>query len=157
MKGWVFFLALLLGLGPGVVPALAQAADEPLDRALFGVYQGIGHLRQAAKGGDPLLLQEAEREVLAGLLDGLDTCRTDDSGHLDPDRYAQVLAAYQHAQGLFKEIPYVLEVQPGQGLAAWSLPLRRHPWGLIWDRPGAAAWKADMIESGVRLRPANRS
>lgn len=136
-----------------VGPANAQTEDA-LERALFNVTQGMGHLRLAARSGEPLLLREAEREIVGGLLDGLDACG-DGRGRPEAARYARVYDAYERVQGLFKEIPYVLIVEPGPGLPAWSLPLRRNPWGLMQGRRRAAGtWRAELIASGVRLRPA---
>jgi hypothetical protein len=140
---------------PGQRSALADEAIDttqsaPLDGA---VRRGVGDLFQAAKSGHPSLLQDAEREVVGGLIDGLEACTSD--GKVDAGRYEQVLADYDAAKHLFRELPYTLEVDPGNGLRPFSLPLRRHPWWDLTQRP-PHGWQAVLIESGARLVAQNR-
>lgn len=134
-----------------LVAAMPEEAlpRDPLEASIWDVHEGVGHLKIAAKSGSPALLQEAEREILTGLLAGLETAATGEG--LDRERYARVYAAYEHAQGVFKDLPYRLVVEPRGGLRGFELPLRRHPWLVISDRP-VAGWQAELIESGVRLK-----
>ena len=147
---WAFWPA-----DPAARVVLAAMPEErlpeaPMDIAIWDVQQGVGHLKIAAKSGSPALLQEAEREVLLGLLDGLETAAAE--GHVDRGHYDRVFEAYEYAQGVFKELPYRLMVEPGRGLRPFELTLRRHPWLTVLDRP-VKGWHAEMIESGVRLTP----
>ena len=137
---------------PVAVAAMPEEAPptDPLDASIWDIHHGVGHLKVAAKSGSPLLLQEAEREILTGLLAGLET--TGAGVGLDRDRYLRVFEAYEHAQGVFKDLPYRIVVEPGHGLAAFELPLRRHPWLVVMDRP-VAGWRSELIASGLRLRP----
>lgn len=131
------------------MPEEARPSD-PLEASIDDVHTGVGHLKIAAKSGTPALLQEAEREILLGLLAGLET--TTEGGGLVRDRWLRVYEAYEHAQGVFKDLPYRVVVEPGHGQRGFELPLRRHPWLVIMDRP-VSGWRAEMIESGVRLSP----
>lgn len=152
----VLGLAALLAWGPatpagnGAMPvrALALDGDSRADQDFASVRRGVSDLFAAAQGGHPSLLQDAEREVVAGLLDGLEAANT--NGHVDANRYARVLAGYDEANHLFKELPYTLEVDPGDGLRPFSLPLRRHPWWDLSAHP-IQGWQAELIESGARL------
>ena len=157
LAGGVGLAAWALGAGapdrpPAAIAAMADEAlpADPLDASVWDVHHGIGHLKVAAKSGSPLLLQEAEREILLGLFAGLETARA--GVGLDRDRYARVYQAYDDAQGVFKDLPYRLVVEPGHGQRGFELPLRRHPWLVDMDRP-VAGWRAELIESGVRLTP----
>ncbi len=135
---------------PAAIAAMPEEAlpSDPLEASIRDVHEGVGHLKIAAKSGTPALLQEAEREILTGLLAGLATAAA--GGGLDRARYDRVYAAYEHAQGVFKDLPYRVVVEPGGGMRGFTLPLRRHPWLVVMDQP-VAGWRAEMIESGVRL------
>jgi hypothetical protein len=140
-----------------VLAAMPEEAlpTDPLDASEFEVRQGVGHLLVAAKSGSPLLLQEAEREIVLGLVAGLEATAAGDRGdRVDRGRYDRVFQAYEHAQGVFKDLPYRLVVEPGPGLRGFELPLRRHPWLVVMKRP-VAGWRAELIQSGVRLTPAD--
>ena len=140
--------------GPAAHLALAQDADGGAPEAgNETVRRGVGDLFQAAKSGHPSLLQDAEREVVRGLMDGLEACASE--GKIDAGRYEQVLADYDSAKHLFRELPYTLEVDPGNGLRPFSLPLRRHPWWDLTLRP-PHGWQAVLIESGARLVAVNQ-
>lgn len=146
------FVGFVVGLpgGPATHDAAASPADADVraDRDLDAVRRGVSDLFSAAKGGHPMLLQDAEREVLSGLLDGLEASA--DDGRVDPARYNRVLEGYDEAQHLFKELPYSLEVDPGEGLRPFTLSLRRHPWWDLLAHP-LHGWQAELIESGARL------
>jgi hypothetical protein len=134
--------------------ACAWPADEDarVEADVAAIRRGIGDLFQAARSGHPVLLQDAEREVLEGLLDGLEASMA--GGKLDAARYNRVLEGYDEAKHLFKELPYNLEVMPGEGLRSISLPLRRHPWWTLSERP-LQGWQAEKVESGASLKPTN--
>jgi hypothetical protein len=148
------FMAWGAGLqgGPAAHMALAEEADGG-ESGNETVRRGVGDLFQAAKSGHPSLLQDAEREIVSGLMDGLEACASE--GKIDAGRYEQVLADYDSAKHLFRELPYTLEVDPGNGLRPFSLPLRRHPWWDLTLRP-PHGWQAVLIESGARLVAVNR-
>ena len=141
----LFAAAVLLAALPEERPPA-----EPIEASVFTVQEGASHLKIAAKSGSPLLLQEAEREILGGLFYGLALAMA--GGALDEGRYKRVYGAYEHVQGVFKDLPYRVIVEPGNGLPPFELTLRRHPWLLLMDAlvPG---WRAEMIESGARLTP----
>lgn len=132
--------------------AAAPTADPALEAALQAMREGLTELRQAATTGEPAMLQEAERDILAGLLDALDASVVD--GRVEPGRYARVLAAVAEVEGLFKYIPYVLEVEPGGDLPGFTLLLRRSPYPMIEAR--RMAWKAALVGGGVKLSPPGR-
>ena len=78
---------------------------------------------------------------------GLAACapQMDTRGNLpDPETVLEV-------QGLFKEIPYFLEVQPGGGLPSFRLLLRRSPYPAIQAR--RLGWRVEAQGDGVILRP----
>lgn len=131
-------------------PSAATPVAEPaVERAIARMREGLTELRQAATTGEPAMLQEAEKDILAGLLDGLEASVVD--GAVDPVRYRRVLAAVAEVEGLFKYIPYVLEVVPGGELPAFTLPLRRSPYPVIQAR--RMAWRSAIVGGGVRLTP----
>lgn len=146
----ILALALTLGLTLAALPEEALPTD-PVELAVWQVEHGAGHLRIAARTGSSLLLQEAEREIVEGLLAGLGAATA--SGVLERSRYQRMREAYEHAQGVFKDLPYQLVVEPGEGLTGFVLPLRRHPWLTLLDE-APVGWRAERIESGVRLTPA---
>ncbi|MFP5501784.1 MAG: hypothetical protein ACLGIN_04790 [Candidatus Sericytochromatia bacterium] len=127
-------------------------ADPAVERAIVAMRQGLTELRQAATTGEPAMLQEAEKDILAGLLDALDASVVD--GTVDPGRYARVLEAVAEVEGLFKYIPYVLEVEPGGNLPGFTLLLRRSPYPMIEGRE--MAWRAALVGGGVKLTPRRR-
>ena len=45
-----------------------------------------------------------------------------------------------------------LKTRKDASLRGFTLPLRRHPWLTIMDAP-VAGWRAERVESGVRLTP----
>lgn len=132
--------------------ASATPADPAVERAIFAMRQGLTELRQAATTGEPAMLQEAEKDILAGLLDALDASVVD--GAVEPGRYARVLEAVAEVEGLFKYIPYVLEVEPGGELPGFTLLLRRSPYPMIERRQ--MAWRAALVGGGVKLTPPGR-
>lgn len=132
--------------------AIAPSASDPqLEKAVLQVGAGLTDIREAATTGDPGMLREAEREILNALLDALDQSLVE--GRPDPARYARVLAAYNQVRGMFKEIPYTLEVQPGNGLQDFTLRLRRPPQGVIATRRQPLRWRVEETPGGVRLVP----
>lgn len=130
----------------------AQAADEDarVDADVAAMRVGIGDLFQAAKSGHPTLLQDAESEILASLLDGLEASAS--GGRVDADRYQRVFTGFDEARHLFRELPYTLEVDPGDGMPPISLPLRKHPWWQLSAHP-LQGWQAQLVASGVVLKP----
>lgn len=135
-------------------PACAAMPEERLpadaiDAAVFSVEEGTGHLLIAAKSGGTLLLQEAEREILVGLLAGM-AATTADGGFV-VSAWERVLGAYEHTQGLFKDLPYRIVVEPGHSQRGFELTLRRHPWLVLMEDP-PPGWRVELIESGARLR-----
>jgi hypothetical protein len=145
------------GGGAGApVAATAQAPARPspvpeLEASLAAARGGLTYLRQAAKTGEPAALQEAERDILMPLLDALEACKVD--GRVDRARYTRVTETVAEVQGLFKDLPYHLEVQPGDGLPGFRLSLRRSPYPAIQARPRPLGWKAELVGDGVILRP----
>jgi hypothetical protein len=131
---------------PQIAASVPLQGDAAVDAAIAAMRQGLTELRQAATTGEPAMLQEAERDILKGLLDGLDA-----SG-VDPARYQRMADAVAEVEGMFKYIPYRLEVQPGHGLPPIVLMLRRSPWPMIQARR-SSAWQAAIVEGGVRLTP----
>jgi hypothetical protein len=111
--------------------------------------RGIGDLFQAARSGHPTLLQDAENEIVTSLLDGLEASAS--GGRVDAGRNQKVLAGFDEAKHLFRELPYSLYVDPGNGLPRISLPLRKHPWWVLQARP-LQGWQAERVESGATLR-----
>ena len=134
-----------------VASTLPPAGAPELDAALGRMRGGLSYLRQAAKTGMPEALQEAERDVLGPLLDALAAVRVDGRG--DPARYERVAEAVSEAQGLFKEIPYALEVEPGGDLPALKLALRRPALPAIQARTAPLGWQVSTEGDGVVLRP----
>lgn len=130
--------------------AVSTVKDPALDRAIATMREGMTELRQAATTGEPAMLREAEQDVLRGLLDALDASVVGQPRHLDPARYARVVDAVSEVEGLFKYIPYRLEVKPEAGLPPIELMLRRSPWPAVQARKGSA-WHAAMVEGAVRL------
>lgn len=133
---------------PSAQPSLSAPHDPAIDRAIATMREGLTELRQAATTGEPAMLQEAEKTVLRGLLDGLDASVV--GGRLDAVRYRRMADAVAEVEGLFKYIPYRLEVRPGPELPPIALMLRRSPWPMIQARP-ASPWQAAMVEGAVRL------
>ncbi|MDB5101379.1 MAG: hypothetical protein JWM80_5800 [Cyanobacteria bacterium RYN_339] len=148
MRHLLLCLALVAFAAP--LPALAADDDARVDGDLDAMRRGIGDLFQAARSGHPTLLQDAENEILTSLLDGLDASTT--GGKVDAGRYQKVLVGFNEAKHLFRELPYSLEVDPGNGMPAISLPLRKHPWWQLSAHP-LQGWNAQLAESGVTLRP----
>jgi hypothetical protein len=136
---------------PKPTPLAAAMRDPQLEKDVLRVGAGLTDIREAATTGDPGMLREAEREILSSLLDALDESLVGDRP--DPARYARVLAAYNQVSGMFKEIPYTLEVQPGNGLQDFTLKLRRPPQGAIASRKPPLRWHAEEIPGGIRLTP----
>jgi hypothetical protein len=137
-------------------PAIASAAAMPdaapaFEASLQAARDGLTYLRQAAKTGEPSALQEAERDILLPLLDALAATKVD--GRVDPVRYQRVYQTVLEVQGLFREIPYFLEVQPGGDLPPFRLLLRRSPVPAIQARPRPLGWRMEMAGDGVILRP----
>ena len=137
--------------GDGAQPVAAKPSptSPELEAALQAMRNGLTNLRQAAKTGDPAALQEAERDILAPLLDALALICVD--GRVDAGRYMRVYETVLEVQGLFKEIPYFLEVQPGGGLPSFRLLLRRSPYPAIQAR--RLGWRVETQGDGVILRP----
>lgn len=133
-------------------PVAPQASGDALDVAIADMREGLTELRQAATTGEPAMLQEAEKDILTGLLDALDASVIGSPRKLDPRRYQRVVDAVAEVEGMFKYIPYRLEVRPEGGLPPIELMLRRSPWPVIQARTGSA-WSAAMVEGGVRLTP----
>jgi hypothetical protein len=121
-----------------------------VDADVDAMRRGIGDLFQAARSGHPSLLQDAESEIVASLLDGLEASAS--GGRLDGSRYQKVLEGYNEAKHLFRELPYTLDVDPGNGLPPISLPLRKHPWWALSAHP-LQGWEAQRVASGAVLRP----
>lgn len=138
------------GQEAGPTPAPASTGPE-LESALQAMRNGLTNLRQAAKTGEPAALQEAERDILAPLLDALALSRV--GGRVDAARYMRVHDAVLEVQGLFKEIPYFLEVRPGGELPPIRLSLRRSPHPAIQARPRPLGWRSELQGDGVVLRP----
>jgi hypothetical protein len=135
-----------------VLPVAASPSPVPdVATAIQAMRLGLTDLRQAAKTGDPESLREAERDILVPLLDALAASKV--NGKLDRTCYLQVVDAVNEAQGLFKEIPYFLEVQPGDNLPSFRLRLRRSPYPVIQARPRPLGWKVEVQGDGVILRP----
>lgn len=156
LGGWQWNANLLgrAGASPDAAVASAEALVSPspdVATAVQAMRLGLTDLRQAAKTGDPDSLREAERDVLVPLLDALAASKV--NGKLDRSCYLQVVDAVNEAQGLFKEIPYFLEVQPGDDLPPFRLQLRRSPYPVIQARPRPLGWKAEVQGDGVILRP----
>lgn len=156
LGGWQWNTHLLGRSTPDATIASADtlAAPSPapdVATAIQAMRLGLTDLRQAAKTGDPESLREAERDVLVPLLDALAASKV--NGKLDRSCYLQVVDAVNEAQGLFKEIPYFLEVQPGDNLPPFRLQLRRSPYPVIQSRPRPLGWKAEVEGDGVILRP----
>ena len=61
------------------------------------------------------------------------------------------LAETGNPEGLFKYVPYVMEVRPGGDMPAFTLTLRRSPWPVLQAR--RSAWQASLVEGTVRLSP----
>lgn len=137
---------------PRPSPTATVAPDPAIDRAIATMHEGLTELRQAATTGEPAMLQEAEKTILRGLLDGLDASVVGTPPRLDPARYQRMVAAVAEVEGLFKYIPYRLEVRPGSDLPPIDLMLRRSPWPMIQARHGSA-WQPAMVEGAVRLTP----
>lgn len=136
--------------------AIASTAATPdaapaFEDALQATRDGLTYLRQAAKTGEPAALQEAERDILLPLLDALAATKVD--GRVDPARYQRVYQTVLEVQGLFRDIPYFLEVQPGGDLPSFRLLLRRSPVPAIQARPRPLGWRVEMLGDGVILRP----
>ena len=151
VKAWFLALAMGLAIAPPAFAALPGEAlpQDPLDAAVWSVEDGMGHLLIAAKTGSPLLLQEAEREVLVGLFAGMAAATAD--GGFGVGAWERVYAAYEHASVGFKELPYRVIVEPGHDQRGFELTLRRHPWLVLMDEP-PPGWRVELIESGARLR-----
>ena len=147
-----YLLTTLALLTLGAAPTAAQGADQDSRVNLDVEYmrRGIGDLFQAARSGHPSLLQDAETEILEGLLDGLDASLS--GGRVDAQRYQRVLDGFEEAKHLFRELPYTLDVDPGNGMTPISLPLRKHPWWTLTAHP-LQGWQAERVESGATLRP----
>ena len=131
--------------------AQPNSADARLEAALVEMGVGLTYLRQAAKTGDPEALRQAEQDVLGPLLDALDLAMTGSPPRPEPSRYSRVLAAVAQAEGLFKYVPYVLEVRPGGELPGFTLTLRRSPWPVLQSR--RSAWQARLVDGTVQLTP----
>jgi hypothetical protein len=134
-------------IASAAMPDAAPAFEDSLQAAR----DGLTYLRQAAKTGEPAALQEAERDILLPLLDALAATKVD--GRVDPARYQRVYQTVLEVQGLFREIPYFLEVQPGGDLPSFRLLLRRSPVPAIQGRPRPLGWRVEMLGDGVILRP----
>ena len=85
------------------------------------------------------------------LLDGLAASKSD--GSLDRLGYARMVAGVAEVQGLFREIPYLLVVKPGEGLTEIRLPLRRSPIPAIESRGKALGWAMAVDGDTVTLTP----
>jgi hypothetical protein len=136
--------------------AIASTAATPdaapaFEASLQAARDGLTYLRQAAKTGEPSALQEAERDILLPLLDALAATKVD--GRVDPARYQRVYQTVIEVQGLFREIPYFLEVQPGGDMPSFRLLLRRSPVPAIQSRSRPLGWRVETLGDGVILRP----
>ncbi|HEY9722582.1 MAG TPA: hypothetical protein V6D47_11225 [Oscillatoriaceae cyanobacterium] len=140
-------LVALLAAPCGLARATPSARPDAIATAIAGMDFGLTDLREAAGTGDPVALRQAEREVLLPLLLGLDDCVI--AGRVDPTRYRRLYAAVTRVQGMFKEIPYRLVVQPGGGLPSFTLELRRSPVPVLRSQP--TRWRVEPVDGGVRL------
>lgn len=142
-------LGLLLCLGemPGAAAQDLAGREPQFQAALARIREGGCQLRQAARNGEPALLQEAEREVLAGLLDALDEAPR------DPAHYARLETAVAGVAGLFKYVPYALEVRPDDGRPVLRLSLRRSAYPVVLARRGLAHWQSRLEGDVLVLTP----
>ena len=140
-------LSLLIGAAPAAA-APGRSPDERLDDAVRQVRVRLGFV---ALAGTPLLRDEAEADVLRAFTAGL--AEAVSGGTLVPDRSARVHEAGLTIDRCFPEAPYRLVIEPGDGLPAVTVHLRRHPWATLHGLP-LLGWQARTIGSGVLLRPA---
>jgi hypothetical protein len=130
-------------------PACATPYNPLLEKPLGLMDIGITDLNQAAKSGDPMLLREAEREVLEGLIQALGASGV--QGRLNASRYQAVYRAENRLGGLFPALPYHLEVLPDAPLPPFWLTLRRSPWPLFQFGRRLEGWRIQQVPGGVRL------
>lgn len=142
-------LVLAAALCAACRPSQAAPHADPIAGAIAGMAFGLTDLHEAAGTGDPIALRQAEREVLQPLLAGLEGCLVD--GRVDARRYRRLYDEVGRVQGMFKEIPYRLEVRPGGALPAFTLELRRSPLPVL--RAMRLHWRVVPIDGGARLLP----
>jgi hypothetical protein len=143
-------LCLLAIALAAVAPAGLAAGRTPsdqLDDAVRQVRVGLGFMTLA---DTPLLRDEAEGEVLRAFAAGLTAAV--EAGAVVPERYARLHEAGLAIDMRFPEAPYRLGIDPGDGLPALTMRLRRHPWSALHGVP-LLGWRAQAIGGGLLLRP----